>query len=160
MKASPGRLREHPQRDRPQRTGNPCNMLAGRDKWWHEVTANQPEICEPEWVAAEHPLFILYTSGSTGKPKGVQHSSGGYLLQAILTMKWTFDNKPSDVFWCTADIGWVTGHTYITYGPLAAAPPRSSSRACRPIPTPVASGRPFRITGSMSSMPRRRRSAR
>ncbi len=102
-----------------QRTGGACNMVAGRDKWWHEVTASQSEVCEPEWVDAEHPLFILYTSGSTGKPKGVQHSSGGYLLHAILTMKWTFDIKPSDVFWCTADIGWVTGHTYITYGPLA-----------------------------------------
>ena len=85
----------------------------------HDLVANQSDVCEPEWVSAEHPLFILYTSGSTGKPKGVQHSSGGYLLWAILTMKWTFDIKPSDVFWCTADIGWVTGHTYITYGPLA-----------------------------------------
>ena len=75
--------------------------------------------CEPEWVGAEHPLFLLYTSGSTGKPKGVQHSTGGYLLHAALTTKWTFDLKPDDVFWCTADIGWVTGHTYITYGPLA-----------------------------------------
>jgi acetyl-CoA synthetase len=75
--------------------------------------------CEPEWVGAEHPLFLLYTSGSTGKPKGVQHSTGGYLLHAALTTKWTFDLKDDDVFWCTADIGWVTGHTYITYGPLA-----------------------------------------
>ena len=75
--------------------------------------------CEPEWVRAEHPLFLLYTSGSTGKPKGVQHSTGGYLLHAALTTKWTFDLKPDDVFWCTADIGWVTGHTYIAYGPLA-----------------------------------------
>ncbi len=102
-----------------KRTGGPCAMVAGRDLWWHEVTANQSDVCEPEWVGAEHPLFLLYTSGSTGKPKGVQHSSGGYLLHAILTMKWTFDIKPDDVFWCTADIGWVTGHTYITYGPLA-----------------------------------------
>ncbi|MBI5922339.1 MAG: acetate--CoA ligase [Betaproteobacteria bacterium] len=102
-----------------KRTGGACGMAAGRDKWWHDVVAGQSEVCEPEWVDAEHPLFILYTSGSTGKPKGVQHCSGGYLLQAILTMKWTFDIKPDDVFWCTADIGWVTGHTYITYGPLA-----------------------------------------
>ncbi len=94
-------------------------MQAGRDVWWHDAVANQPDTCEPTWVNAEHPLFILYTSGSTGKPKGVQHSTGGYLLQAILTMKWTFDYKPSDVFWCTADVGWVTGHTYIAYGPLA-----------------------------------------
>jgi acetyl-CoA synthetase len=87
------------------------------------VAARRPgqpaDTCEPEWVEAEHPLFLLYTSGSTGKPKGVQHSTGGYLLHAIMTMKWTFDIKPTDVFWCTADIGWVTGHTYITYGPLA-----------------------------------------
>jgi acetyl-CoA synthetase len=102
-----------------QRTGGPANMAPDRDLWWHDVVANQSETCEPEWVDAEHPLFLLYTSGSTGKPKGVQHSTGGYLLHAILTMKWTFDLKPDDVFWCTADIGWVTGHTYITYGPLA-----------------------------------------
>ena len=102
-----------------QRTGGPSVMVEGRDLWWHDVVANQSESCEPEWVEAEHPLFLLYTSGSTGKPKGVQHSTGGYLLHAILTMKWTFDLKPGDVFWCTADIGWVTGHTYITYGPLA-----------------------------------------
>ena len=102
-----------------QRTGDPCDMQAGRDLWWHDAVANQPAVCDPEWVDAEHPLFLLYTSGSTGKPKGVQHSSGGYLLHAILTTKWTFDLKPEDVFWCTADIGWVTGHTYVAYGPLA-----------------------------------------
>jgi acetyl-CoA synthetase len=102
-----------------KRTGTAVNMQAPRDKWWHDVIQGQAEECEPTWVNAEHPLFILYTSGSTGKPKGVQHSTGGYLLQAMLTMKWVFDNKPSDVFWCTADVGWVTGHTYITYGPLA-----------------------------------------
>ena len=102
-----------------QRTGGPITLVEGRDLWMHELVATQSSECEPEWVSAEHPLFILYTSGSTGKPKGVQHSSGGYLLWAILTMKWTFDIKPTDVFWCTADIGWVTGHTYITYGPLA-----------------------------------------
>jgi acetyl-CoA synthetase len=102
-----------------QRTGGNIPMTAGRDSWMHEVVANESASCEPEWVSAEHPLFILYTSGSTGKPKGVQHSTGGYLLWAILTMKWTFDVKHDDVFWCTADIGWVTGHSYITYGPLA-----------------------------------------
>jgi len=90
-----------------------------RHRWMHELEASQPDQCDPVWVPAEHPLFILYTSGSTGKPKGVQHSSGGYLLHAMLTMKWTFDIKPSDVFWCTADVGWVTGHTYVAYGPLA-----------------------------------------
>jgi len=103
-----------------KRTGGDIHVASGRDVWMHELVATQSAVCEPEWVSAEHPLFILYTSGSTGKPKGVQHSSGGYLLWAVLTMKWTFDIKPSDVFWCTADIGWVTGHTYITYGPLVA----------------------------------------
>jgi acetyl-CoA synthetase len=102
-----------------QRTGGKIAWTAGRDRWMHEETASQGATCEPEWVGAEHPLFLLYTSGSTGKPKGVQHSTGGYLLHAALTTKWTFDLKPDDVFWCTADIGWVTGHTYITYGPLA-----------------------------------------
>ncbi len=102
-----------------KRTGTEIPMVAGRDVWMDEVSATESTTCEPEWVSAEHPLFILYTSGSTGKPKGVQHSTGGYLLWAILTMKWTFDIKPNDIFWCTADIGWVTGHSYITYGPLA-----------------------------------------
>ena len=102
-----------------KRAGAEINWVQGRDLWLHDVLANQSDACEPEWVDAEHPLFILYTSGSTGKPKGVQHASGGYLLWAVLTMKWTFDIKPDDVYWCTADIGWVTGHTYITYGPLA-----------------------------------------
>jgi acetyl-CoA synthetase len=102
-----------------QRTGGNIPFKAGLDSWLHEITAGEAKSCEPEWVSAEHPLFILYTSGSTGKPKGVQHSTGGYLLWTILTMKWTFDIKPSDIFWCTADIGWVTGHSYIAYGPLA-----------------------------------------
>ena len=102
-----------------QRTGGKIAFDASRDRWMHELTAAQPATCEPEWVGAEHPLFLLYTSGSTGKPKGVQHSTGGYLLHAALTTKWTFDLKPDDIFWCTADIGWVTGHTYIAYGPLA-----------------------------------------
>jgi acetyl-CoA synthetase len=102
-----------------QRTGGHIAWDASRDRWMHELTAAAAATCEPEWVEAEHPLFLLYTSGSTGKPKGVQHSTGGYLLHAALTTKWTFDLKDNDVFWCTADIGWVTGHTYITYGPLA-----------------------------------------
>ncbi len=102
-----------------KRTGGDVAMTAGRDRWMSDVADGQPTTCEPEWVEAEHPLFLLYTSGSTGKPKGVQHSTGGYLLHAALTTAWTFDLKPDDVFWCTADIGWVTGHTYIAYGPLA-----------------------------------------
>lgn len=102
-----------------KRTGGNIPFKAGLDSWMHDITASEAKTCDPEWVSAEHPLFILYTSGSTGKPKGVQHSTGGYLLWATLTMKWTFDIKPSDIFWCTADIGWVTGHSYIAYGPLA-----------------------------------------
>jgi acetyl-CoA synthetase len=102
-----------------KRTGGNVGFSEGRDLWLHDLVANQGAECEPEWVEAEHPLFILYTSGSTGTPKGVQHSTGGYLLWAAVTMKWTFDIKPHDVFWCTADIGWITGHTYIAYGPLA-----------------------------------------
>ena len=92
---------------------------ARHDIWWHDLVAEQSATCEPEWIGAEHPLFILYTSGSTGKPKGVQHSSGGYLLLAMLSMQWVFDYKPDDIFWCTADVGWVTGHSYVAYGPLA-----------------------------------------
>ena len=102
-----------------RRSGAAVAMQPGRDQWMDDVLQGQPSTCEPEWVEAEHPLFLLYTSGSTGKPKGVQHSTGGYLLHAALTTQWTFDLKSDDVFWCTADIGWVTGHTYITYGPLA-----------------------------------------
>ncbi|TAJ77747.1 MAG: acetate--CoA ligase [Gallionellaceae bacterium] len=92
---------------------------AANNVWWHDAIAGQSTTCEPEWVGAEHPLFILYTSGSTGKPKGVQHSTGGYLLGAMVSMQWVFDYKASDVFWCTADVGWITGHSYVAYGPLA-----------------------------------------
>ncbi len=102
-----------------RRTGGKVAWNDKRDLWMHDVEAGQPDQCEPVAVNAEHPLFILYTSGSTGKPKGVQHSSAGYLLWALLTMKWTFDAKPDDVYWCTADVGWVTGHSYLVYGPLS-----------------------------------------
>ena len=102
-----------------RRTGGHVAWDPKRDLWWHDLVTGLPTDCEPTWVDAEHPLFILYTSGSTGKPKGVQHSTGGYLLQAICSMRWTFDIKDSDVFWCTADVGWVTGHSYVAYGPLA-----------------------------------------
>ena len=102
-----------------QRTGTDIEWHSSRDIWWHELIADKPVYCEPEWVGAEHPLFILYTSGSTGKPKGIQHSSAGYLLGAMVSMKWIFDYKPTDIFWCTADVGWITGHSYVAYGPLA-----------------------------------------
>ena len=101
-----------------KRSGSPIAMQAPRDKWWDEVVRGQSDSCEPVSVNAEHPLFILYTSGSTGKPKGIQHSTAGYIMWAMITMKWVFDYKPSDIFWCTADVGWVTGHSYICYGPL------------------------------------------
>ncbi|HEY2815666.1 MAG TPA: acetate--CoA ligase [Casimicrobiaceae bacterium] len=102
-----------------RRSGSKVAWDAKRDLWWDELVAQMPQDCEPTWVGGEHPLFILYTSGSTGRPKGVQHSTAGYLLGAVTSMKWVFDIKSNDVFWCTADVGWVTGHTYIAYGPLA-----------------------------------------
>jgi acetyl-CoA synthetase len=103
-----------------RRTGEPVNMAAPRDIWWHDLVEGQSPLCEAEPVDAEHPLFLLYTSGSTGKPKGIQHSSAGYLLGAKVTTQWVFDLRAGDVFWCTADVGWVTGHSYVAYGPLAA----------------------------------------
>jgi len=102
-----------------RRTGAAIPMDPQRDIWWHDAIEGAPDHCEPEWVDAEHPLFLLYTSGSTGKPKGIQHSSAGYLLGAKTTSQWVLDVQPEDVFWCTADVGWVTGHTYVAYGPLA-----------------------------------------
>ena len=102
-----------------KRSGQDIAMQDGRDIWWSDAVAGQDKSCEPEWVNAEDPLFLLYTSGSTGKPKGIQHSSAGYLLNALTTNLWVFDLQDSDVFWCTADVGWITGHTYVAYGPLA-----------------------------------------
>ena len=102
-----------------RRIGADIELDEGREIWWHDLFNSQSSVCEPEWVGAEHPLFILYTSGSTGKPKGVQHSTGGYLLGTMVSMKWVFDYKDSDIFWCTADVGWITGHSYVAYGPLA-----------------------------------------
>jgi hypothetical protein len=100
-------------------TGGNVAMKGGRDVWWHEAAMGVEPVCEPEPMNAEDPLFILYTSGSTGKPKGVLHTTGGYLVWASLTHQLTFDYRDGEVFWCTADVGWVTGHSYIVYGPLA-----------------------------------------
>ena len=144
-----------------QRTGKPVHDAGRARLWWHDVIEGQPPTCEPEWVDAEHPLFLLYTSGSTGKPKGIQHSSGGYLLGAKLTTQWVFDLRDDDVFWCTADVGWVTGHSYVAYGPLAAgATVVIYEGAPDVLRTAGASGRSARTTASRSSTPRRRRSAR
>ncbi len=101
-----------------RRTGQTVAMQNGRDVWWHELIASQPDTCPPEKMAAEDPLFVLYTSGSTGKPKGILHTTAGYMVGAYLTCKYVFDLGPGDVYWCTADVGWITGHTYVTYGPL------------------------------------------
>ncbi|WP_417387988.1 acetate--CoA ligase [Gimesia sp.] len=102
-----------------RRTGCEVDMVPDRDYWWHDLMEDASPECDPVELDSEHPLFILYTSGSTGKPKGVQHSTGGYLLGAKMTSHWVFDLKEDDTYWCTADIGWITGHSYIVYGPLA-----------------------------------------
>lgn len=102
-----------------KRSGQEINMQEGRDLWWADAVADQSTECQPTYVDSEHPLFLLYTSGSTGKPKGIQHAAAGYLLNAKITNQWVFDLHDDDVFWCTADVGWVTGHSYVAYGPLA-----------------------------------------
>jgi len=106
-----------------RRTGSPVTMQPGRDLWWHELAQNAPEQCEPEWMDAEDPLFILYTSGSTGKSKGIVHTTGGYMVFTAVTFKYVFDYHDGDTWWCTADCGWVTGHSYVVYGPLCNGAP-------------------------------------
>ncbi len=102
-----------------KRTGSSIDFVAGRDHWWHDVMENENSECPAAPLDSEHPLYILYTSGTTGKPKGILHTTAGYLLQVHLTTKWVFDLKEDDIYWCTADIGWVTGHSYVVYGPLS-----------------------------------------
>ena len=126
-----------------KRANADVSMTKGRDYWWHEETAADgiTAVCEPEAMDSEDPLFILYTSGSTGKPKGVLHTTAGYLLYCYQTFKWVFDVKEEDTFWCTADIGWVTGHSYIVYGPLAFGTTSVMFEVFPPIPSRISSGR-------------------
>jgi acetyl-CoA synthetase len=141
-----------------KRTAGAVEWDADRDIWYHEAMAAAKAECPPAKMKAEDPLFILYTSGSTGKPKGVLHTTGGYLVYAAMTHEYVFDYHEGDIYWCTADVGWVTGHSYIVYGPLANGATTLMFEACRTIPTPAVSGMSSTSTRSTSSTPRRRRS--
>jgi len=125
-----------------QRNGEDVTWVAGRDYSYNELINSQSNKCEPEMMDAEDPLFLLYTSGSTGKPKGVQHNSAGYILWAQMTMEWVFDVKENDTYWCTADVGWITGHTYIVYGPLAMG---ATTVMFEGVPTYPDAGRPWKM---------------
>lgn len=121
-----------------KRTGGDVAWHEHRDVWWHDAIANVSADCPPEEMNAEDPLFILYTSGSTGKPKGVMHTTGGYLVYAAMTFKYVFDYQEGETFWCTADVGWITGHTYLVYGPLANGAKPFCLKAYRTIRTQAA----------------------
>jgi len=119
-----------------KRAGCPITWKDGRDIWWHDAIASMSTDCPPVAVGSEHPLYLLYTSGSTGRPKGIQHSSAGYLLGTIVTMRWAFDIREDDIYWCTADVGWVTGHSYVAYGPLACGATLVMYEGAPTVPTP------------------------
>ena len=143
-----------------KRTGQPVEMQSGRDIWWDDFVKDAPARCPAEPMDSEDLLYLLYTSGSTGKPKGIIHTTGGYLTGVSATHKWIFDLRDDDVYWCTADIGWVTGHSYIVYGPSRTAPPPSCTRARPTTRTRTGSGASSRSTASRSATRRPPRSGR
>ena len=144
-----------------KRTGGEIGWVDGRDVWYHDLVAGASADCPPAEMAAEDPLFILYTSGSTGKPKGVLHTTGGYMVYASMTHQYVFDYHDGETYWCTADVGWVTGHSYILYGPPRQRGDDADVRgACPTTRTPHATGRSATSTASTSTTPRRPRSAR
>ncbi|BBU87615.1 hypothetical protein EIMP300_90150 [Escherichia coli] len=132
-----------------KRTGGKIDWQEGRDLWWHDLVEQASDQHQAEEMNAEDPLFILYTSGSTGKPKGVLHTTGGYLVYAALTFKYVFDYHPGDIYWCTADVGWVTGHSYLLYGPLACGATTLMFEGVPNWPTPGA--RPYGAGGGQAS---------
>ena len=143
-----------------RRVGNDIHMEEGRDVWWHRELEYVDANCPPVPLDSEHPLYILYTSGSTGKPKGILHTTGGYLVGVYSTVKYIFDIRDEDIFWCTADVGWVTGHSYVVYGPLAnGATARHVRRARRIGRNPIDSGKSSKTIASTFCTRLQRRSA-